>query len=74
MKKITTPLMIITATCLLAACSKESAFVFDTRLGPVTAQQIETLPDTLSGDSKNARRASYTLEGKGMKDPKGGNE
>lgn len=74
MKNTKITLTILVAGCFLTACTKGDTLVFDTRLGPVTSQQIQSLPNTLDGDTKNARHTSYTLEGKGMKDPKGNNE
>ena len=70
MKK-TTAITMMAASVLLSACSSGDVLVFDTRLGPVTSQQIATLPEGLIGDTKNARHTSYTLEGKGMRDPDG---
>ena len=74
MRKVTTPLMILATSSLLVACGSTESIIFDTRLGPVTSQQIQALPKTLDGDTQNARHTSYTLEGKGMKDPKGNDE
>lgn len=74
MRNVTTTLMILAASSLLVACSSGESIIFDKRLGPVTKYQIKALPKTLDGDTKNARHTSYTLEGKGMKDPKGNNE
>lgn len=74
MRNVTTTLMILTTSSLLMACSGGESLIFDKRLGPVTDQQIKALPKTLDGDTENARHTSYTLEGKGMKDPKGSDE
>ena len=74
MKKVTIPLTILATSSLLAACGSGEAIIFDKRLGPLTSQQIQTLPKTLDGDTKNARHTSYTLEGKGMKNPKGNDQ
>lgn len=74
MRNVTTTLMILATSSLLMACSSDDSIIFDKRLGPVTSQQIKALPQTLDGDTKNARHTSYTLEGKGMKDPKGVDE
>ncbi len=71
MIKTKTTLMIVAASSLLMACSSGDVLVFDTRLGPVTEQQVAALPSGLVGDTQNAQRASYTLEGKGMKSPDG---
>ena len=71
MKKTTTVVMTLAACSLLSACSDDSGFVFDTRLGPVTSTQIESLPDGLIGDKKNLHHTTYVLEGKGMKDDDG---
>ena len=74
MRKVTTPLMILATSSLLVACSSGDVITFDKRLGPLTSQQIQTLPKTLDGDIENARHTSYVLEGKGMKNPKGNDE
>lgn len=51
----------------LAACGGGGdEIIFDTRLGPATRLQVETLPNTLSGDTANARYSSIPLEGPGM--------
>ena len=64
--------MILATSSLLMACSGGDTIIFDTRLGPVTKTQIQTLPEGLIGDKENARHTTYGLEGKGMKNPKGG--
>lgn len=74
MKNMTPTLMILATSSLLMACSNGDTLIFDKRLGPVTKQQIKALPDTLEGDTNNARHTSYTLEGKGMKSPTGNDE
>ena len=71
MTKTTTALIIIATSSLLMACSKGDTLVLEKRLGPVTKQQLRTLPNTLEGDTEGARHTSYTLEGKGMKDAEG---
>lgn len=57
---------------LLAGCgSSGDEIIFDTTLGPETERQIETLPDTLQGDSENARYSSENLRGKSMESEDG---
>lgn len=60
----------------LSACGGSSGdeIVFDTVLGPETKAQIETLPDTLAGDSQNARYSGENLRGPQMESTDGSGE
>ncbi len=67
------PILVALPTFLfLAGCgSSGDEIIFDTTLGPETERQIETLPDTLQGDSGNARYSSENLRGKSMESEDG---
>ena len=60
------------ALLLLAACGGGGdEIIFDTTLGPQTKVQIETLPETLEGDTNNARYSTENLRGKSMESEDG---
>lgn len=71
MKKTKSLVILLTVSFMLTACSGGDVLIFDTRLGPVTKEQIKSLPDGLIGDKDNTRTASYALEGEGMTDDEG---
>lgn len=70
MKKLFAIAALMSASQLLSACSifesKGDEIIFDTTLGPATESQVASLPNTLKGDSDNARYSSEALKGDGM--------
>jgi len=65
-------LIITAATLALTACSSNGdEIIFDTRLGPKTAEQIQALPSGLKGDTNNARYSSEEKKGAGMESADG---
>lgn len=73
MKKMILPAALLVS---LAACSSDGdEIVFNTRLGPETSSQIQSLPSGLQGDSENARYSRTEKKGAGMESDDGtGNE
>ncbi len=68
MKKMILPAVLLS----LAACSSDGdEIIFDTRLGPETNSQIQSLPSGLQGDSENARYSRTEKKGAGMESDDG---
>lgn len=68
MKRLILPAALLS----LAACSSSGdEIVFDTRLGPQTEMQIQSLPNTLEGDKNNARYLQTEKKGDGMESSDG---
>lgn len=68
MKKMILPAALFS----LAACSSDGdEIIFDTRLGPETGTQIQSLPSGLQGDSENARYSRTEKKGAGMESDDG---
>ncbi|WP_417458365.1 hypothetical protein [Kordiimonas sp.] len=71
MKKI----LLIAALTSLSACGmfdgKGDEIIFDKTLGPATEMQVNSLPNTLEGDKKNARYMNEQLKGENMESTDG---